>query len=156
MTTSKHRQPPLPATASEVPGAEHPEGQLRDAASIPAIVARAFSVAGLTVRARVLSRLLASVGPLALAVLGGGAFVKYLQQARWSEIHVSVEDAARATYGQVFELARYVQQSSPEVAEQVLAVLSRDVSTMAALGVSAAAMAIAHLARRNAPPDPRS
>jgi len=119
-------------------------------------MARAFSVAGLAVRARVLSRLLASVGPLALAVLGGGAFVKYLQQARWSDIHVSVEDAARATYGQVFELARYVQQSSPEVAEQVLAVLSRDVWTMAALGVSAAAMAIAHLARRNAPPDQRS
>ena len=156
MRSPEHRQPSLPTTASEVPGAEHPEVPIRDAASIPAIVARAFSVAGLAVRARVLSRLLASVGPLALAVLGGGAFVKYLQQARWSEIHVSIEDAARATYGQVFELARYVQQSSPEVTEQVLAVLSRDVSTMAALGVSAAAMAIAHLARRNSTPDQRS
>lgn len=127
------------------------EGAPNDVPTVPAVVARAFSVSSLAVRARVLSHLLASVGPLALAVLAGGVFVKYVRHARWSEIPVSIEDAARATYSQVFELVTYVQQSSPDVAEQILAVLSRDTATMAALGASVAAIAIRHLARRSAP-----
>jgi hypothetical protein len=141
----------LPATTSAMPAASPLEGTIRDVATIPAIVARAFSVSSLALRARVLSRLLAPVGPLALAVLAGGAFVKYVRHARWTEIPVSIGDAARATYGQVFELVAYVQQSSPDVAQQVLDVLSRDVTTMTALGASVAAAAIRHLARQGAP-----
>jgi hypothetical protein len=55
---------------------------------------------------------------------------------------VSLEDAARFTSNQVFELARYLEQSDPSVLEPVVAVLSRDASTMAALGVSVAAFAL--------------
>jgi hypothetical protein len=139
------------AATTASPAASPVEATTGDVATVPAIVARAFSVSRLALRARVLSRLLASVGPLALAVLAGGVFVKYVRHARWSEIPVSIEDAARATYSQVFELVTYVQQSSPDVAEQVLAVLSRDVATMTALGASVAAIAIRHLARQAAP-----
>jgi hypothetical protein len=107
--------------------------------SLPGFVAFAFSRIDAGARARLLSRLLRAVGPLALAVVGGGAFFKFIWQAR----AVTVEDAARVTSGQVFELAAYVQQSSPDLAEQVLALLSQDVSTMSALGASATATAIA-------------
>lgn len=121
-----------------------------DDAAVPAIVASAFSVAGVAVRARVLTRLLKSVGPMALTVLGGGAFASYVQQARWSGLSVSLTDAARTTSHQVYELALYVQQSNPEVARQILAFLSRDVTTMTAMGATVGAMMISFMSKRKA------
>ncbi|MDH4181089.1 MAG: hypothetical protein OEV46_03690 [Betaproteobacteria bacterium] len=65
--------------------------------------------------ARQLSRLVAGVGVLALAVLGGGAFARYAAVARRSAVFVTLEDAARATHAQICELARCAQQSNPEL-----------------------------------------
>ena len=111
---------------SATTGALHPESVenlVKNETIVPAIVARAFTAAGVGLRARVLSRLLPSVGPLALSVLAGGAFAKYVQQARWSALSVSFSDAARVSTTQIYELATYVQQSNPEVARQILSVL---------------------------------
>jgi glycerol-3-phosphate dehydrogenase len=119
---------------------------------LPAIVARAFAAASVGLRARVLSRLLPSVGPLALMVLGGGAFAKYVHQARWSALTVSFSDAARVTSTQIHELATYVQQSNPEVARQILSVLSRDVSTMTALGATLGAIMLSYLSGKTVRP----
>ena len=118
---------------------------VKEGSMVPTIVTRAFTAAGVGLRARVLSRLLPSVGPLALAVLGGGAFAKYVHQARWSALSVSFSDAARVTSTQIYELATYVQQSNPEVARQILSVFSRDVSTMTALGATLSAIMISYL-----------
>ncbi len=82
------------------------------------------------------------IGPLALTVLAGGAFAKYVEFARWSRISVSLEDAARITSNQMVELVSYVEQSDPTVLEQVIVMLSRDTTTMAALSASVAAIAI--------------
>lgn len=112
--------------------------------SAPEVVAHAFSLASGASRARVLGSLLGSVGTLALAVIGGGAFIKFFLPAS----AVSVEDAARVTSGQILELASYVQQSNPAAIDQVLALLSQDISTMSALGASIAALAINFLSRR--------
>jgi hypothetical protein len=114
-------------------------------ASLPAIVAGAFERINIRLRARMLGRLLASVGPLALTVIGGGAFAKYVTQARWPEIPVSFEDAARATSAQVHELVRYVQQSNPQILTQLIDALARDTATIAALGASVAALTINRL-----------
>lgn len=138
MKKTKQSRLPIPP-----PGAEP-----TDTPAVPAIVAGAFDRLNLRQRARMLGRLLASVGPLALAVVGGGAFAKYVAQARWPEIPVSLEDAARATSEQVYELVRYVQQSNPQVLNQLLNVLARDTVTIAALGASVAALTIHHLTKR--------
>lgn len=69
-------------------------------------------------RARVLGKLLGFVGPLALAVLGDGAFAKYLRFARKAFVPVTLEDASRATAGQIHELLRYVQQSHPAMVRE--------------------------------------
>jgi hypothetical protein len=106
--------------------------------SVPGIVARAFAVVDSQGRVRLLSRLLRAVGPLALAVIGGGTFFRFVWQAR----PVTLEDAAGVSSSQVYELASYVQQSNPEVVEQVLTFLVQDVTTIAALGVSTVALAI--------------
>ena len=113
--------------------------------ALPAIVAKAFARLNNRLRALMLRRLLASVGPLALTVVGGGVFAKYLRHARWSEIPISMEDAARATSSQVYELARYVQQADPQLFGQVLDVLSRDAATVAWISASIATLAITRL-----------
>lgn len=116
--------------------------------SVPAIVAAAFARLNVRRRARMLGRLLASVGPLALAVVGGGVFAKYVTHARLPEIPVSLEDAARATSGQIYDLVRYVQQSNPQLFAHLLDALARDPTTIAALGASIAALGINKLASR--------
>jgi hypothetical protein len=138
MKRSKRTAAPTPPAAIETPHTVH----------VPAIVAGAFGRLNLRQRARMLGRLLASVGPLALSVVSGGAFAKYVVQARLPEVPVSLEDAGRATAEQVYELVRYVQQSNPQVLNQLLNLLARDTVTIAALGASVAALTISSLAAR--------
>jgi len=123
----------------------------RDAQSLPAVIASAFTRLRLAQRVRVLRRLLMPIGPMALAVLGGGVFAKYAAQARWPRMSVSLEDAARVTSSQVYELVRYVEQSNPHALQQVLVALTRDGTTMAALGASVAAIVMQHLSTRKTP-----
>jgi len=97
----------------------------RQKLSLSAAMARTFGKFDIALRARLLGRLLASVGPLALKVVGGGVFAKYVRLARSPEIPVSFEDAARTTSGQVSELVRYVEQSNPKVIDRLLTALLR-------------------------------
>ena len=103
--------------------AADPEMPSREFASVPAFIASAFGKLDLERRARLLGRLLGSVGPLALVVVGGGAFAKYLRNAGWPEVPISFQDAARATSSQVHDLVRYVEQSNPLLVETLLAAL---------------------------------
>ena len=139
--SKRSTQPPLPVDTD--PQSTPP---------LPAIVAGAFDRLNIRLRARMLGRLLASVGPLALAVVSGGAFAKYVAQARWPEIPVTFDDAARTTSDQVYELVRYVQQSNPQLLGQLMDMLTRDTVTIAALGTSVAALAIGRLASRRDEP----
>ena len=141
-----HSPPPTPAADTAPAGAS--TGTVASP-SLPVIVAASFDRLDIRQRARMLGRLLASVGPLALAVVGGGAFAKYATHARWPEIPVSIEDAARATSGQIHELVRYIEQSNPQLFNHLLESLARDSATIAALGASIAALTINRLASRN-------
>ena len=129
-----------PAADAEMPAKER--------ASVPAMIASAFGKLNLERRARLLGRLLGSVGPLALVVVGGGVFAKYLRNARWPEVPISLEDAGRATSSQVYDLVRYVKQSNPHLVDGLLAALLQDGVTMTALGVSVAAITIKHVSDR--------
>jgi len=141
-----HSPPPTPVADVAPAGAS--TGTVASP-SLPVIVAASFDRLDIRQRARMLGRLLASVGPLALAVVSGGAFAKYASHARWPEIPVSIEDAARATSGQIHELVRYIEQSNPQLFNHLLESLARDSATIAALGASIAALTINRLASRN-------
>ena len=132
--------PAAPSADAEIPA--------KELESVPTVIASAFGKLNLERRAHLLGRLLGSVGPLALAVVGGGAFAKYLQNARWSEVPISFEDAARATSNQVYDLVRYVEQSNPHLVDRLLTAISQDGMTMTALGASIAAVTIKHLSDR--------
>jgi hypothetical protein len=118
------------------------------APSLPILVASIFTNLRLAQRVRVLRRLLMPVGPMALAVLGGGAFVKFVAEARWPRMSITLADAARVTSSQVFELVRYVEQSNPQALQQVMVVISRDTATMAAFGASLAFVIMQRLSNR--------
>src|ERR1700740_1101226 len=95
------------------------------------IVASTFGRFDLAQRARLLARLLASVGPLALKVVSGGVFAKYVRHARSREIPVSLEDAARASSSQVRDLIRYIEQSDPSQGDELLAEVSEEAAIAA-------------------------
>lgn len=116
--------------------------------SVPTIVASTLGKLDLKQRAPLLGRLLGSVGPLALAVIGGGVFAKFLPNARLPVVPVSFEDAALATSSQVYELVRYVEQSNPNLLEGVLTALLQDGMVLTALGASIAAIAIRQVSDR--------
>lgn len=140
-------QKPLPVVAEGAP----PPSETQP---ISVVVANAFTRLRMVERVRLLQGLLRPVGPMALAVIGGGAFAKYVAYARWTHLSVSLDDAARVTFSQVYELVRYLEQSNPVVLQQVLAVLARDATSVAALGGSVAALMMQRInkARPPAPP----
>lgn len=146
MKLSKHRRlpngsrPPLPPRIVAAPGAAG------EPPSVPALVARIFTRLHLAQRVGVLRRLLLPVGPLALAVVGGGVFAKYALQARWARLSVSLDDAAQVTSAQVYELVRYVEQANPALLQDVVASLARDTTVVATLGASVAAIVVQQLA----------
>ena len=150
MKFSKTRKPPASSVDLQ-PGVQSGASARppKESASLPALVASVFARTRLVLRARMLRRLLLPVGPLALTVIAGGAFAKYVEHARWSRLPVSLEDAARVTTHQVFELVRYVEQSNPAALQQVMAVIARDATTMAALGASVAALVLERWSRRH-------
>jgi hypothetical protein len=78
------------------------------------LVADLFAKAAPPQRARLLNGLLRPVGPLALVAIAAGAFASLLPTTRWQVATASLDDAMRLTAGQVLELARYVEQKSPE------------------------------------------
>ena len=84
------------------------------AAELAPLVADLFAKAPPPQRVRLLNGLLRPVGPLALVAIAAGAFGSLLPTPRWRGVSVTLDDAMRFSAGQVLELARYVEQKSPE------------------------------------------
>src|SRR5262249_27401104 len=93
-----------------------------DPASV-SVITSALDRLNISERARMLGRLLASVGPLGLAVIAGGAFAEYVTQSRGPEVPVTDEDAAHATHSQLSDLVRYIQQSDPQLFSGLLSLI---------------------------------
>ncbi len=87
--------------------------------SVARLVARLYSQAAPAARARLLAQLLRPVGPLALVAIAAGAFGRLLPASRWEGARVTLDEAQRFNVQQVYELARYVEQKSPELLLQL-------------------------------------
>lgn len=146
--SAAHEEPSSPKSHPAVPESAVPASGTQ---SLSVVVANAFTRLRLIERVRLLQGLLRPVGPMALAVLGGGVFAKYVAHARWPHLSVSLDDAAHVTFSQVHELVRYLEQSNPVVLQQVLVVFARDTTTVAALGGSVAAMVMRQITSTKRP-----
>jgi hypothetical protein len=70
-------------------------------------------------RLKLLNQLLGRVGPLALVAVSAGAFGNLLPGGRWHAARASMQDAERITAAQVYDLALYLEQKSPDTLAQL-------------------------------------
>lgn len=144
-------------------GVWHPSAPRREeaaeAALAPAarLISRLYSAASAPLRARMLSGLLRPLSPLSLVAVAAGAFAGFLQHANVDDIMVAVDDVGRFTSEQVFELARFVEQVSPDALQQAASLVADNPVNAAAFSVAVAMLLTRSLrARARAPalPDP--
>lgn len=107
---------------------------------IPELVAEVYRNATAPLRRRLLECLLRPVGPLGLVTVAAGAFGLFLQRGGYREVAIAAEDTARISPEQMLELARYVEQASPESFMQIVPLLADHPIGMA--GVTASVLLV--------------
>jgi len=111
-----------------------PRGRLLS--RIPELIAEFYRTATSPLRAKLLECLLQPVGPLGLVVIAAGAFGELLRRGNYARLAVLPEDATRISADQMLELARYVEQCSPETFLKIASVLAENPVGFAGLGSS--------------------
>lgn len=91
-----------------------PHHTASDSALAP-LVADFYDEAPTAVRTRLLKAMLKPVGPLALVAVAAGAFSRLLPARASQPVEITPELLSTIRGEQVFELARYVEQKSPEL-----------------------------------------
>ncbi len=114
---------------------------------IPALVSDLYDQAPESLRVKLLEHLLRPVGPLAMVAIAAGAFGRFVYRLRRDAMPIPLEDAARVTSTHVLHLARYVEQSSPEVLRQVASLIANHPLGLATIGSSALLIALSVLRR---------
>jgi hypothetical protein len=127
-------------------------------ASVPArpgrvarLLARLYSSSSLAIRTRLVACLVRPLSPLGLAAVSAGAFTVVLASSRGGSLSVAMADAARFSRDQIAELARFVEQVSPEALQQAAALLV-DRSGVGTFAASVALLLALELRRAGAGP----
>ncbi len=126
----------------------HESRPAHTAPELAPLVADLFAKAAPPQRLRLLNGLLRPVGPLALVAIAAGAFANLLPTTRWHIASASLDDAMRLTAGQVLELARYVEQKSPEAFMQLPELLADSPLWVSSLGGALLLLALRAWRRR--------
>lgn len=111
------------------------------------LAARLYAGATAVQRSRIVSMLCRPLGPLALVAVASGAFAGLLDRASTLGSALQIDELAGFTRDQVFELARFVEQVSPDALQQVAGSVAENPWGVSALGVAAAVL-LATAARR--------
>lgn len=93
---------------------------------IPQLVSALYQDAPAPLRTQLLECLLRPVGPLAIVTIATGAFAHLLYRLRLHGVPVTLDDAARVSPDHVFELARYVVQSSPDTLMRIASLVAEN------------------------------
>ncbi len=88
------------------------------------LIARLYGSANLALRTRFVACLIRPLSPLGLAAIGAGAFTVLLSRRGAGGISIAVADVAQFSKEQIAELARFVEQVSPEALAQVAAMVA--------------------------------
>ena len=111
------------------------------------LVARLYSSADAPLRKRLLACLVRPLGSLALVAVAAGAFGRFLPLARGGGGTGAVEEISTFTNAQVAELARFVEQVSPQALHQFAALLSDSRVAAAAFGAATIVLLLRALPR---------
>jgi hypothetical protein len=117
--------------------ATRPPGERSRAAHL---AARLYAGATAVQRSRIVATLCRPLGPLALVAVASGAFAGLLDRASALGGALHVDELAGFTRDQVFELARFVEQVSPEALQQVAGSVAENPWGVSALGAAAAVL----------------
>lgn len=93
----------------------HPKTRPARDPGLAPLVAAFYEQAPATLRSGLLSALLRALGPLALVAVAAGAFSRLLPPRPSLPLEVTPEVLDTISGEQVLELARYVEQKSPEL-----------------------------------------
>lgn len=83
-------------------------------ALLPLWVASLYRDAHAGLRAQLLERLLRPMGVLGLVAVADGVFAALRHRHGWQRLQVTAEDTAVVSADQVFQLATYLQERTPE------------------------------------------
>jgi hypothetical protein len=106
-------------------------------AAVPAsrLVARLYTAANAPLRARLLACLMRPLGTLGVAGVAAGAFAGFL--SRRGVAHIDLDEVARVSSEEVLELARFVEQVSPEALQHFAGLISGSQLGLATFSASA-------------------
>jgi hypothetical protein len=104
------------------------------------LISRLYVAAHPQLRVRLLACLLRPLGPLATVGIAAGAFSMFLVRGGNDSARAALGDVARISNEQVVELARFVEQVSPEALLEYARIVSDNSVGMAAFSVSAAVL----------------
>jgi len=128
----------LAPSAPEVPTTRSERSRVAHLAS------RLYAGASAVQRSRLVATLLRPLGPLALVAVASGAFAGLLTRLG-SDALAGAEELAGFTTEQVFELARFVEQVSPEALQQAAGAIADNPVGVSTRGAAAAVLLAAAL-----------
>jgi hypothetical protein len=114
------------------------------------LVSRLYGAASAPLRSRMLACLVRPLGPLGLVAVASGAFARLLHRGGEAGGGMSIGDLAGYSSDQVFELARFVEQVSPDAIQQVAGLLADNPAGASAFTAAAAMLLVR--AVRGVPP----
>jgi hypothetical protein len=126
----------------------------RDTPKVPArlpaarLVSRLYAAANAPLRARMLACLLQPLSPLSLVAIAAGAFGTFLHRGGDPAASVTLGDVSRFSNDQIFELARFVEQVSPDALQTLACVVADSPLVMAAFSASVALLLVRAMQRK--------
>ena len=104
------------------------------------LASRLYAGAGAVQRSRIVATLVRPLGPLALVAVASGAFAGLLDRVSALGAALPIDELAHFTREQVFELARFVEQVSPDALQQVAGAVAENPFGVSAFGAAAAVL----------------
>jgi len=119
-------------------------------ARVARLLARLYGSSSLAVRTKLVACLVRPLSPLGVAAVSAGAFTVVLARNSSGGLSVAMADVARFSKDQIAELARFVEQVSPEALQQAAALLADNRSALGTFAASAALLLALELRRAGA------
>jgi hypothetical protein len=104
------------------------------------LASRLYAGAGAVQRSRIVATLVRPLGPLALVAVASGAFAGLLNRVSALGAALPIDELGHFTREQVFELARFVEQVSPDALQQVAGAVAENPFGVSAFGAAAAVL----------------
>ncbi|MEP6505841.1 MAG: hypothetical protein ABJD97_21080 [Betaproteobacteria bacterium] len=104
------------------------------------LASRLYTGAGSLQRSRIVTTLLRPLGPLAIVAVASGAFAGLLTRVGSIGQGVSVDELGAFSGEQIFELARFVEQVSPDALRQAAGAIVANPFGVSTFGAAAAVL----------------